>query len=101
MVLLPVKLQEVQILTVLENSFFFPASILQMHPVRRIVFGKFLWIKSFLDSSRVGLYNQAIGNVPLNEPVIEARKKLQRIKSEKGLFLSERVCSVFWKIPAK
>jgi len=73
----------VQIFTVLENSFFFPASILRMHPVRRVVFGKSLWIQSVLDSSRVRLYNQVIGNVPLNEPVIEAREKLQRIKLKK------------------
>ena len=101
MVLLPVELQGVQTFTVLENSFFFPASILLRHPVRRVVFGKFLWIESFLDSSLVRSYNQPIGNVPLIEPVIEARKKLQRIKSEKDWFIPERVCPVFGKIPAK
>ena len=90
-----------QIFTVLENSFFFPASILLMHPVRRSVFGKFLWIKSFLDSSLIKLYNQVIGNVPLNESVVEAREKPQRIKSEKGRFIPERVCPVLGRIPAK
>jgi len=102
-VLLPVELQEVQTLKILEklNLSFFPASILLRHPVRRAVFGKFLWIESFLDSSRARLYNQVIGNVPLNEPVIDARAKLQRIKPEKDWFIPERVCPVLWKIPAK
>ena len=97
MVLLPVELQEVQTLRILEklNSFFFPASILLRHPVRRVVFGKFLWIQSVLESSRAILYNQAIGNVSLNEPVVEARKELQRIKSGKDWFIPERVCPVF------
>jgi len=102
-VLLPVELQEVQTLRILEklNLSFFPASILLRHPVRRSVFGKFLWIESFLDSSRVRSYNQSIGNVPLIEPVIEASKELQRIKSKKGWFLSVRVCSVFWENTSK
>jgi len=91
----------VQIFTVLENSFFFPASILIMHPVRRVVFGKFLWIQSVLESLRAKSYNQAIGNVLLIEPIIEASKELQRIKSGKGWFLSEWAFPVFGKIPAK